>query len=151
MCATTSDKQAFAGGEAPSGDPAALRPGSGNWGTGGCDLFLKVFLNFSLAAVSRFQALLAVVQRGLPPPPPRGETPQRAGGEGDVAGGGAQHGCGGSRAVRLTGKPLVFFLTGNVTNGPYCLFLFWCKFLQVLRLELLHRSRIAAIPSTSLR
>lgn len=69
MCATTSDKQAFAGGEAPSGDPAALRPGSSNWGTGGCDLFLKVFLNFSLAAVSRFQALLAVVQRGLPPPP----------------------------------------------------------------------------------
>lgn len=73
MCATTSDKQAFAGGEAPSGDPAALRPGSSNWGTGGCDLFLKVFLNFSLAAVSRFQALLAVVQRRLPPP-----LPQRA-------------------------------------------------------------------------
>lgn len=85
------------------------------------------------------------------PSPPRAETPQRAAGEGDMAGRGAgpQHGGGGSRAVRLKGKALVFFLTGNVTNGPYCLFLFWCKFLQVLRLELLHRSRIAAIPSTS--
>lgn len=87
MCATTSDKQAFAGGEAPSGDPAALRPGSSNWGTGGCDLFLKVFLNFSLAAVSWFQALLAVVQRGLPPPAGRNASAgRRRGGRG---GGGA--------------------------------------------------------------
>lgn len=84
MCAATSDKQAFAGGEAPSGDSTALQPGSSNWGTGGCDLFLKSISKFF---VSRCISVSSPSGGGAArPSPPRAETPQRAAGEGDVAG-----------------------------------------------------------------